>query len=104
MTPSPTGGASSPSARGVRNITAGWPSALFQARDWREAAKESRAALRLNPADLKARELLIRCELRLKDHEAALKEFQTLLEFDPPNRDELIRRFTSLSRARGGGP
>ena len=26
--------------------------ALFQARDWREAAKESRAAVRLSPADL----------------------------------------------------
>jgi Tfp pilus assembly protein PilF len=76
--------------------------ALFQARDWREAAKECRAALRLNPVEHLARELLIRCELRLKDHEAALKEFRTLLELDPSNRDQLIRRFTSLSRARGG--
>ncbi len=71
--------------------------ALSQAGDWREAAKESRAALRLSPADLSARELLVRCELGLKDREAALKEFQTLLEFDPPNREELIRRFTSPS-------
>ena len=77
--------------------------ALFQARDWREAAIESRAAVRLSPADLLARELLVRCELRLKDHGAALKEFQTLLDFDPPNRNELIRRFPSLSRAGGGG-
>jgi tetratricopeptide (TPR) repeat protein len=78
--------------------------ALFQAGDWREAAKECRAALRLSPADLRARELVIRCELRLRNHEAALKEFQTLLEFDPPDRDELIRRFSTLSRARNGGP
>jgi tetratricopeptide (TPR) repeat protein len=78
--------------------------ALFQAGDWREAATKCRAALRLSPADLRARELLIRCELRLKDHEAALKEFQTLLEYDPPNRDELIRRFATLSRARRDGP
>jgi len=78
--------------------------ALFQASDWREAARESRAALRLSPADLLARELLIRCELRLKDHEAALKEFQTLLEFNPPNRNELFHRFPSLARAQGGGP
>ena len=78
--------------------------ALFQARDWREAANECRVALRLSPVDLLARELLIRCELRLKDHEAALKEFQALLEFDPPNRAELMRRFTTLSPPGGGGP
>jgi tetratricopeptide (TPR) repeat protein len=77
---------------------------LYQARDWHEAAKESRAMLALSPADLKARELLIKCELRLKNHEAALKEFTTLLEFDPPNRDQLIRQYPTLSRARGDGP
>lgn len=75
--------------------------ALFQARDWREAEKESRTAMRLSPADLRARELLVRCELRLKDRAAALKEFKALLEFDPPNRDDLIRRFAIL--APGGG-
>jgi Tfp pilus assembly protein PilF len=78
--------------------------ALFQAREWREAALECRAAIRLSPADLVARELLIRCELRLNHNEAARKEFQTLLDFDPPDRNELIRRFASLSRARDGGP
>jgi tetratricopeptide (TPR) repeat protein len=76
---------------------------LFEARDWQEAAKESRAALQLNPADLETRELLIRCELRLKNHEAALKEFETLLDFDPPDRAELIRRFAPLARAKGAG-
>jgi tetratricopeptide (TPR) repeat protein len=78
--------------------------ALFQARDWREAAEECRATLRLSPADLPARQLLIRCELRLNDHEAARKEFQTLLEFELPNRAELIRWFAPLARARGGRP
>ena len=77
---------------------------LFRAREWREAAKENRAALDLNPADLEARQLLVRCELRLKDLEAARKEFQTLMGFDFPQRDELIRWFTPLSRAGGGGP
>ena len=77
---------------------------MFQARDWREAAEECRAAIRLSPADLKARELLVKCVLRLKDQKTALKEFQTLLEFDPPNRDDLIRRFATFSRARGDGP
>jgi tetratricopeptide (TPR) repeat protein len=76
---------------------------LFQARDWREATKECRAALRLIPADLLVRKLLVRCELRLGNHQAALKEFQTLLAFDPPNRDELLRRFPSLSSTRSEG-
>ena len=53
--------------------------ALFHARDWREAAKESRApSASVRPTSWH-RELLIRCELRLKDHGAALKEFQTLV-------------------------
>jgi Tfp pilus assembly protein PilF len=78
--------------------------ALFEARDWREAAKESRAALGLNPADLATRRLLIRCELRLNDRPAALKEFQTLLDFNPPDKAELIRSFAPLARAGGGGP
>jgi Tfp pilus assembly protein PilF len=77
--------------------------ALFEAREWRESANESRAALRLNPADIPARELLVRCELRLKNHEAAVKEFQTLLAFDPPDHEELIRWFTPLARAKKGG-
>jgi Tfp pilus assembly protein PilF len=78
--------------------------ALFQARDWREAAKESRATLRLDPADLASRQLLIDCELRLNDREAALKEFRTLLEFDPPDRAGLIRWFALLFRGPGRGP
>ena len=71
---------------------------FFQAHVWGEAAKESREMLRLSPADLNARQLLIKCELRLRDHEAALKEFKTLLKFDLPNRDQLIRQFPTLSR------
>jgi tetratricopeptide (TPR) repeat protein len=78
--------------------------ALFQARDWREAAEECRVALRLNSADLAVRRLLIRCELRLKDQDAASRELRTLLEFDPPDRAELIRRFGPASRDRAVDP
>ncbi len=70
----------------------------FQARDWPAATEACREALRLNPANLEVRKLLVRCYLRLQDPEAARKEFQTLLGFDPPDRDELIRWFTPLSR------
>jgi Flp pilus assembly protein TadD len=70
---------------------------LFQARDWRGAADACREALRLNPPNLQARELLVRCALRLHDRETAGREFQTLLGFDPPNGEELVRSFSALS-------
>ncbi len=69
----------------------------FQARDWHAATQACREALRLNPANLEVRKLLVRCDLRLQDPEAARREFQTLLGFDPPDRDELIRWFAPLS-------
>jgi predicted CXXCH cytochrome family protein len=74
-------------------------SLLFQNRDWRRAALQCRETLRLNPANLEIRELLVRCYLRLQDREAAQREFRTLLGFDPPNRDELVRWFRPLSGA-----
>ena len=77
---------------------------LAQVRDWRGATEESRAAIRLNPARIQTRQLLVRGELHLKNPEAARKELQTLLEFDPPNRDELIRWFAPLVPDQGAGP
>ncbi len=77
---------------------------LSQVRDWRGATDESRAAIRLNPARIQMRQLLVRCELHLKNPEAARKEFQTLLGFDPPNRDELIRWLAPLVPDQGGRP
>ena len=44
---------------------------LSQVRDWRGATDESRAAIRLNPARIQMRQLLVRCELHLKNPEAA---------------------------------
>jgi Tfp pilus assembly protein PilF len=72
-------------------------SAQFQARDWKAAAGSCREALRLNPANLEVRRLLVRCELRLHDLAAAREDFQALLGFDPPDRDDLIRWFAPLS-------
>jgi tetratricopeptide (TPR) repeat protein len=71
--------------------------AAMQVRDWQTATTASREALRLNPGLLTARAWLVQCYLHLGDREAASREFQTLLSFDPPNRDELLRRFTALS-------
>jgi Flp pilus assembly protein TadD len=72
----------------------------FDRRDWPAAATACLESLRLNPADLETRKLLVRCELRLGDIDAARAEFQTLLGFDPSDREELIRRFAILSRPR----
>jgi Flp pilus assembly protein TadD len=69
----------------------------FQERDWPGAIEAARDALRLNPADLEARKLLVRALLHRGDREAARDEFRTLLAFDPPDRDELIRRFSVIS-------
>ena len=72
----------------------------FDRRDWTLAAEAARAALRLNPPDIETRKLLVRCYLRLENREAARAEFQTLLGFDPPDREPLIRWFAPLSRSR----
>ena len=68
----------------------------FQERDWQAAAEVCRETLSLNPFNLETRKLLVGCSLRLQGLEAARREFQTLLRFDPPDRDELIRRFAPL--------
>ncbi|MGP0068402.1 MAG: tetratricopeptide repeat protein, partial [Isosphaeraceae bacterium] len=72
----------------------------FDRRDWPAAADACREAIRLNPADVETRKLLVRSLLHREDIEAARAEFQTLLGFDPPDREELIRRFAILSRPR----
>jgi Flp pilus assembly protein TadD len=70
---------------------------LFQNHDWRHAADACRQTLRLNPANQEVRMLLVRCYLRLQDNQAARRELQILLGFNPPDRDELLRWFTPLS-------
>jgi Tfp pilus assembly protein PilF len=64
--------------------------------DWNSAGAAARDALRLNPANLDVRKLLIRCEVRLGDRAAARHEFDTLMAFDPPDRDDLRRWFSTL--------
>jgi Tfp pilus assembly protein PilF len=67
-------------------------------RDWSTAAEACRETLRLNPADVETRIRLVQCYLHLGNPTAARSEFQTVLGFDPPNREELLRRFAALSR------
>jgi tetratricopeptide (TPR) repeat protein len=70
----------------------------FKSRDWRAAAAACRETLRLDATNLAVRDLLVRCELHLGHVDAARRELQTLLGFDPPDRDELLRWLTRLSR------
>jgi tetratricopeptide (TPR) repeat protein len=67
--------------------------ALGQKGDWAAAAEACRTALALNSANLEARWLLVRCLFRLRQPQAARAEFDILLEFQPPRRDELLRWF-----------
>ena len=60
----------------------------------------AKQALRLNPTNVEVRKLLVRCYLRLENHQAARDEFETLMGFDLTNRDELLRLFAPLTRPR----
>jgi tetratricopeptide (TPR) repeat protein len=75
-------------------------SVYFQSRNWQAATAACREALRLNPTNLNVRKLLVRCLLRLGDQPAARGEFETLIAFDPPDRDQLLGWFTSLMKFR----
>ena len=72
----------------------------FKIRDWHSAAEACREALRLDPTNLAVRHFLVRCELHLGNVEAARRELQILLGFDPPDRDDLQNWLTQLSRPR----
>ncbi len=74
--------------------------AAVEGRDWRTAADAAREALRLNPGLQSVRKLLVQSELHLGNRDAARKELDALLAFDPPDRDALIRRFSSVAAPR----
>jgi hypothetical protein len=66
-------------------------------REWRRAAKECRAALRINPAQLPPRQLLVDCLLNGGNREAAWAEFQNLLEAtQPAQRADLQRLYAGV--------
>ncbi len=62
-------------------------------RDWHAAAAEAGRALRLNPAHLPARSLLVTCYAQLGERGRAEAEFQTLAGLSPPGRQETLRRW-----------
>src|SRR5262249_11674725 len=62
-------------------------------RDWPAAAEATRAALRINPANVKARQLLYEALLRGGEREKAQTEFELLIAAAPPEREEELRRW-----------
>jgi Flp pilus assembly protein TadD len=65
---------------------------------WGEALQSCQVALRLNPADLKARRLLVLICARSGDKDRARKEFDTFMAFTPPEPDALRAWFAGLMR------
>jgi Flp pilus assembly protein TadD len=70
----------------------------FQGRDWGAAESACRETLRLNPANVEVRKLLVECSIKLGKLAAARSEFETLMGFDPPERDALLRWFAPQLR------
>jgi predicted CXXCH cytochrome family protein len=62
-------------------------------RDWRSAAREVERALRLNPAHLTARSLLVTCYAQLGERARAEAEFKALAGLSPPERQGALRRW-----------
>src|SRR5207249_12294717 len=66
--------------------------------EWRHAADEAQAVLKLNPFHLEARKLLVICCHQLGDKTRARKEFGHLLELNPPDQKSLHRWFEQQNR------
>jgi tetratricopeptide (TPR) repeat protein len=71
---------------------------LAEDQDWDGALGECQAVLRLDPANLPARTLLVRCYIRSTRREQARAEFAALLALEPPNREALERWFAEEMR------
>jgi Tfp pilus assembly protein PilF len=72
--------------------------AQMNLRKWNAAAAACKEVLRLNPSFVEVRKWLVRSYLHLGNTEAARKELQIVLGFDPPDRDALLEWFEAPSR------
>ncbi len=64
-------------------------------REWRSAVEESRKALRLNPSNVEGRMFLVQCLLKSGRVQEARVEFEIVLGYDPPGRENLERWFAN---------
>lgn len=66
--------------------------------EWNQGLHACQQALELNPAGLEVRKLLLGCYLGTGDKAKAAAEFERLMDFNPPDREELRRRFLEQLR------
>ena len=72
----------------------------FEKHEWDKAIEAARTSLSLNPSGPSARMVLIQCLLKKNQRALAEREFHTLLEHGPPNRDALEGWFAGLESTR----
>jgi hypothetical protein len=71
---------------------------LADRHDWQEAVAACVASLRLHPASVEARMLLVRCHLQTGNRDEARKEFATVLALRPGDEPALRRWFAEQTR------
>jgi Flp pilus assembly protein TadD len=76
----------------------GLATACAQGRDWPNAVAACRKALSLNPAALDVRRLLIICLVESGNLAQARTELETLLAFNPPDKEGLRQKYEGLLR------
>ena len=76
----------------------GLANAYAQRQEWKEAVEQCQEALKLNIAALETRKLLVKCLLQLREKDKAQKELMTLLDFDPPDSQQLKDWFLEENR------
>jgi hypothetical protein len=71
---------------------------LAEGQDWDGALGECQAVLRVDPGNVAARTLLVRCYVRTTRRDRARAEFAALLALEPPDREALERWFAEEMR------
>lgn len=71
----------------------GLAQALIHLADWPAAAEACRQALRLNPARLEPRALLVQCLARAGERDKARAEYAVLQAVAPPEQAEQMRHW-----------
>src|SRR5262249_33215438 len=64
-----------------------------QLRDWPAAIASCRKALQLHPASIVSRAQLLNSYIQMGDRANAQAEFETYLGFNPPEKQETLRRW-----------
>ncbi|HEV3085567.1 MAG TPA: tetratricopeptide repeat protein, partial [Gemmataceae bacterium] len=71
---------------------------FVQDKDWPRALEQARAAGRINPLSTDVHMLLIDCYLSTGRKNEAREEFENLMALEPPNAEQLRRRFGEMMK------